>query len=189
MRISGSFPSAPFVQFLTLHADTLKRVEIYDSFSDDWYKVLETLGKTLKLEHVYVESLWYPGPEHDFGGEDPGLLLADGLDEDNDFAQDMKDFLYTGEGSLPHMDDYEMPEEYNEYDMAYPDEWDEEVDYSGFASDEDDAMDHYSGVLGDEDATMEEVIAAKEVGLAERWARWRAADEARLAGRADHSTH
>lgn len=110
LRISASFPSRYFDSFLILHKETLKRVDIRDCFCDDWKVVLDTIAKELELEYVYVESLWSPEPVDDDEDEGPGLLLGEGLDADDEFAQDMKAFLYTGKGSMPVMDDYEVSE-------------------------------------------------------------------------------
>lgn len=114
--ISASFPSKCFISFLVLHKDTLKTLDILDCFCDDWKVVLETVAKELELDHVYVESLWSPEPADDIEDEGPGLLLGEGLDADDEFTQDMKYFLYTGKGSMPVMDDYEVSESDEEDD-------------------------------------------------------------------------
>lgn len=189
LRVSGSFPSNPFITFLTMHQRTLKVLVIRDSLSDNWYRVFEYIGRFLKPEHVYVESLWQPVSGADTSA-DPELLLPEGLDDDNDFARDVKRYLYTGSGPVPVSHEYGMSDDYDsEMEaniMADPDEWNPEVDYSGFASGDADNVEDYSGGRAwYHDETMEERFARKEVERAERWARWRAADEARLAGRAD----
>lgn len=189
LRISGSFPSNPFITFLTMHQRTLKKLDIRDSFSDNWYRVFEYIGRFLKPEHIYVESLWQPILGADMLG-DPDMLLPEGLDDDNDFARDVKRYLYTGSGPMPVSYEYGMSDDYDSemesYVMADPDEWDPEVDYSGLASDDADTVEDYSGGRPwYYDETMEERFARKDVERAGRWARWRAADEARLAGRAD----
>jgi hypothetical protein len=114
LRISASFDSKLFESFLLLHKKTLKSLDIRDCFCDDWEKVLLTIAKTLDLEHIYLESLWSPGPvedDWDEGGEGPALLLGEGLDAIDEFAQDLKVFLYTGKGSMPREDDYEASED------------------------------------------------------------------------------
>jgi hypothetical protein len=114
LRISASFDSKLFESFLLLHKKTLKSLDIRDCFCDDWERILLTIAKTLDLEHIYLESLWSPGPvedDWDGGGEGPALLLGEGLDAIDEFAQDMKVFLYTGKGSMPREDDYEASED------------------------------------------------------------------------------
>jgi len=108
LRISSAFQSNFFKKFLLLHKNTLKRLDIRDCLCDNWDKVLKTIARDLKLDYIYVESLWSPGLEDNFGEEGQGLILGEGLDADDAFAQDMKAFLYTGEGSMPQIDDYEM---------------------------------------------------------------------------------
>ena len=108
LRISSAFQSKFFKKFLLLHKDTLKRLDIRDCLCDNWGKVLKTIARDLKLDYIYVESLWSPGPGDHFDEEGEGLILGEGLDADDEFAQDMKAFLYTGEGSMPRIDDYEM---------------------------------------------------------------------------------
>lgn len=108
LRISSAFQSKFFKKFLLLHKDTLKRLDIRDCLCDKWDKVLKTIARDLKLDYIYVESLWSPVSEDNFEEEGEGLILGEGLDSDDGFAQDMKAFLYTGEGSMPQIDDYEM---------------------------------------------------------------------------------
>lgn len=110
LRISASFPSEYFTSFLVLHKETLKRLDIRDCFCDGWKVVLETVARAIELDYVYVESLWSPEPVDDDEDGGPGLLLGEGLDAEDEFAQDMKTFLYTGKGSMPVMDDYEVSE-------------------------------------------------------------------------------
>jgi hypothetical protein len=101
---------------LLLHKDTLKRLDIRDCLCDNWGKVLKIIARDLKLDYIYVESLWSPGSEDNFEEEGEGLILGEGLDADDGFAQDMKAFLYTGEGSMPQIDDYEMSDSNDGYD-------------------------------------------------------------------------
>lgn len=110
LRISAAFLSKPFTRFLILHKDTLKRLDIRDCLCDDWKWVLRTIALILKLDHIYVESLWSPKlrDDYDFDEADLDMILGEGLDAEDEFAQDMKTFLQTGEGSLPRVDDYEM---------------------------------------------------------------------------------
>ena len=108
LRISSAFPAKFFKKFLILHQSTLKRLEIRDCLCDDWSKVLKTIARELKLDHIYIESLWAPGSADDSEDEGEELILGEGLNADDEFAQDMKTFLQTGEGSLPRVEDYEM---------------------------------------------------------------------------------
>ena len=108
LRISSAFQSKFFKRFLMLHKDTLKRLDIRDCLCDDWGKILKIIARDLNLDYIYVESLWSPGPGDDFEEEGESMILGEGLDADDEFAQDMKVFLQTGEGSMPQIDDYEM---------------------------------------------------------------------------------
>ncbi|KAM0707246.1 hypothetical protein Q7P35_006577 [Cladosporium inversicolor] len=107
LRISSAFSAKLFKRFLILHKDTLRRLDIRDCLCDDWDKVLKTIAKDLKLDHIYVESLWSPGLEDNFEEEGESFILGEGLDADDEFARDLKAFLRTGEGSMPRIDDYE----------------------------------------------------------------------------------
>lgn len=108
LRISSAFQSKFFKRFLILHKDTLKRLDIRDCLCDNWDEVLETIARDLKLNFIYVESLWSPASVDDFDGEGESFILGEGLDADDEFAQDLKAFLQTGEGLMPRIDDYEM---------------------------------------------------------------------------------
>jgi hypothetical protein len=107
LRISSAFQSKYFRRFLVLHKDTLKRLDLRDCLCDNWDKVLKTIARDLKLDHIYVESLWSTSLEPNFDEGSENLILGEGLDADDEFAKDMKAFLRTGEGSLPRIDDYE----------------------------------------------------------------------------------
>lgn len=130
LHLSGSFPSHPFTVFLSMHQNTLKTLEIRDSFSDDWYKTFEHIGTFLKPEEIYFESLWQPKTGHDML-EDPDMLFPEGLDDpDDDFAVDVQNYLYTGKGRVPRLEEYEVSDEErersdSEYDMF--DEFDMEM--------------------------------------------------------------
>ncbi|GAB7329941.1 hypothetical protein MBLNU13_g01643t1 [Cladosporium sp. NU13] len=108
LRISSAFQSNFFKNFLILHKDTLKRLDIRDCLCDNWDKVLKTIARDLKLDFIYVESLWSPASGDDFDEEGESFILGEGLDANDEFAQDLKAFLQTGEGSMPRIDDYEM---------------------------------------------------------------------------------
>ena len=119
LRISSAFQSKFFKRFLILHKDTLKRLDIRDCLCDDWGTVLETIARDLKLDFIYVESLWSPASGDDFDEEGESLMLGEGLDADDEFAQDMKVFLQTGEGSMPQIDDYEMSDSDDEQEETW----------------------------------------------------------------------
>jgi hypothetical protein len=109
LRISAAFPSELFNNFLIRHKETLKRLDIRDSLSDRWDKILKTIAKDLNLDHIYVESLWLLTSEDDSDDEEgPGLLLGEGLDAEDEFTREMKAFLQTGEGSMPRIAEFEM---------------------------------------------------------------------------------
>ena len=108
LRISSAFPSKFFKRFLTLHKDTLKRLDIRDSLCDNWGKILGTIARDLKLDYIYVESLWSPSSGDDMDGDGIDMMLAEGLEADDEFTRDVKTFLQTGKGPMPRMDDYEM---------------------------------------------------------------------------------
>jgi hypothetical protein len=103
---------------------------------------LEVITNELKLDHVYVESLWWVffADEDDDDLVGPDLLLGAGLDANHGFEPEMKAFLTTGEGLLPKCDydidgervvkDYTPdPESSHAYDMSISgsdDGWDDE---------------------------------------------------------------
>jgi hypothetical protein len=108
LRISSAFPAKLFKSFLLLHKDTLKRLDIRDCLCDDWDNILRTVAKELKLDYIYLESLWSHGTSDAMDEEDTSLILGEGLDAEDEFAQDMRIFLQTGKGSVPRREDYEM---------------------------------------------------------------------------------
>ena len=118
LRISSAFQSEFFKRFLTLHKDTLKRLDIRDCLCDNWGEILETIARDLKLDFIYVESLWSQTSVDDFDEEGENMILGEGLDADDEFAQDMKAFLQTGEGSMPRIEDYEMSDSDDGHDRA-----------------------------------------------------------------------
>jgi hypothetical protein len=109
LRISAFLYPHSFNSFLLIHKETLKSLDIRDSFCHQWDPILETVGKTLKLDRICLESLYSPAPyeDEDDDVEEPDLLFGEGLDADDKYAQDMKAFLYTGEGSMPLEEDYQ----------------------------------------------------------------------------------
>lgn len=107
LRISAAFPSNYFSMFLTLHKDTLKRLDIRDCLSDNWDHVLKVIGRVLKQDHIYIESLWSLDPEDDSEDDDPALFFGEGLDAGDEYSENVKAFLQTGEGELPQRDLYE----------------------------------------------------------------------------------
>lgn len=107
LRISAAFPSNYFSMFLILHKDTLKRLDIRDCLSDNWDHVLKVIGRVLKQDHIYIESLWSLDTEDDPLDDDPDLFFGDGLDAGDEYTENMKTFLQTGEGELPQRDLYE----------------------------------------------------------------------------------
>lgn len=108
LSLTASIPSAPFINFLTLHGSTLKRLEMRDNVSDNWRAVLEAVPKVCKLEYVYLECLW----QFDAGGgglledeedDDEGMYIChfdEGTDVDDPVNDEVKAFLLRGEGTL-----------------------------------------------------------------------------------------
>lgn len=138
-KIGAAFPAAPFTNFLMIHKDTLRSLELKDCLSSQWDAVLLFVGKGLKLKHIYIESLWGVSPgEHDeddddldiFETVDSALRFGEGLDEDDPYVRDMKRFLLTGEGEIPlendYVDDPSGEEYYDDYDGYEYDEMDPE---------------------------------------------------------------
>lgn len=115
-QIGGSFPPAPFINFLALHKSTLKRLDIRDSLSYNWDSILTFIAKELDLEDIYVESLWVnERADQDMDQDDPmdssaRLLIGEGLDDGSEFAHCMREWLLTGEGEIPREADFESDE-------------------------------------------------------------------------------
>lgn len=115
-KIGAAFNPSHLTNFLLLHKQTLRRLELKDCLSSQWDLVLSFIGRMLNLEHVYIESLWGCGPgEHTDEEEDEldafesinaGLRFGEGLNEDEPYVRDMKAYLLTGEGPYPMEEDY-----------------------------------------------------------------------------------
>lgn len=59
LRIKATVPGQEFSDFLRLHASTLRRLEICDSYSDNWDVVLYSIARYLILDRRYLDTLEY----------------------------------------------------------------------------------------------------------------------------------
>lgn len=133
-QIGGSFPPAPFINFLTLHKSTLKRLDIRDSLSYNWDSILTFIAKELDLDDIYVESLWVnERADQDMDQDDPmdssaRLLIGEGLDDGSEFADCMREWLMTGEGEIPREADFESDESNEDESMDEEEYTDDDID-------------------------------------------------------------
>lgn len=93
LHLEGLLPGQYLARFLSLHAGSLRRLQVYNAISDDWEVVWATIARDLKLDYVdiidvysaankpvdiddpngesYVEGLTHFGFEHPDGKKKP----------------------------------------------------------------------------------------------------------------------
>lgn len=124
LKITAAVPGDAFAKFLSLHSQTLRRLDMRDCVSDDWEAVLVTISRSLHLDEIYLECL------HDYARLAPATFDRNDDDHDSDddpevikhaithfwqgiggamgLSEAMRVFLLEGQG--------EIPEEYYEED-------------------------------------------------------------------------
>lgn len=91
--LSTGIYAREFVEFLSLHSQSLRYLEMHDMYCDDWTFLLEQVPKVVKLDNVYLRRLWQYHEVTDFVIH----YFANGTDGELDTRR----YLLHGEGKLP----------------------------------------------------------------------------------------